>query len=211
MKNEKWYKETFDKVHVPDELLGKVMDMENQTKKTAKRGWRYAMGALAAAFGLFVASNGICYAATGETWVSRMTLWINGEKVEKDITWQDNGDGTFLGTVEMDDDKETLIVLTDAPNVTKEDGEVTYSFDGEGIEEFYSTDCVVEEDEDGSVWMRVREDGMCKAEADITADLADGYAEGDIAGGDGITFHYQVTQTEAGEYELVLSAELSAE
>ena len=89
MKNEKWYKETFDKVHVPGELLGKVMDMENQTEKKAKRGWRYAMGALAAALGLFVASNGICYAATGETWVSRMTVYFNGEKYEGEVTWQE--------------------------------------------------------------------------------------------------------------------------
>lgn len=33
MRNEKWYKETFDQVHVPDKLLGKVMNMENQTKE----------------------------------------------------------------------------------------------------------------------------------------------------------------------------------
>lgn len=213
MRNEKWYKETFDQVHVPDKLLGKVMNMENQTK--AKKGWRYAMGALGTAFALFVASNGICYAATGETWVSRMTLWINGEKVEKDVTWQENGDGTFLGTVEMDGSEETdLFVATDVEDVTREDGDYSFQFYGEG-DDSYSADCVidcgVEEDEDGTIWLRVREGGVCKAEADITADLADGYAEGDIAGGDGIIFHYQVTQTEAGDYELALSAELAGE
>lgn len=216
MRNEKWYKETFDQVHVPDKLLGKVMNMENQTK--AKKGWRYAMGALGTAFALFAASNGICYAATGETWVSRMTFLFNGEKVEKDVTWQDNGDGTFLGTVEMDGSEEgSLFLATDVEDITKENGDFSFSpeINSGEMDESYSADCVidcgVEEDEDGAIWLRVREGGVCKAEADITVDLADGYAEGDIAGGDGITFHYQVTQTEAGEYELSLSAKLPEE
>lgn len=221
MENKKWYQETFDQVHVPDKLLGKVMDMENQTK--AKKGWRYAMGALGTAFALFVASNGICYAATGETWVSRMTIYFNGEKVEKDVTWQDNGDGTFIGTVEVDGDEEKdLFAITDVEEVTRDD--MTFSFnegdvggdsnsgfvvDGESVSAVI--DCVVEKDEDGSVWVRVREDGVCKAEADVTADLADGFAEGDLPCGDGFAYHYQVTQTEAGEYELMLSAQLSEE
>ncbi len=214
MENKKWYQETFDQVHVPDKLLGKVMDMENQTK--AKKGWRYAMGALGTAFALFVASNGICYAATGETWVSRVTIYLNGGSIEKDVTWQDNGDGTFLGTVEMDSDEETgLVMFTHDVDMTNNG---TYSFEEDGMTadgnaEYVSSviDCVVEEDEDGSVWVRVREDGVCKAETDITADLADGFAEGELPCGDGFAYHYQVTQTEAGEYELMLSAELSEE
>ncbi len=214
MENKKWYQETFDQVHVPDKLLGKVMDMENRTK--AKKGWRYAMGALGTAFALFVASNGICYAATGETWVSRVTIYFNGGSIEKDVTWQDNGDGTFLGTVEMDSDEETgLVMFTDDVDMTNNG---TYSFEEDGMTadgnaEYVSSviDCVVEEDEDGSVWVRVREDGVCKAETDITADLADGFAEGELPCGDGFAYHYQVTQMEAGEYELMLSAELSEE
>lgn len=211
MKNEKWYKETFDKVHVPGELLGKVMDMENQTEKKAKRGWRYAMGALTAAFGLFVASNAICYAATGETWVSRMTISLNGEKIEKDITWQENGDGTFFGIVEVESDEEAeLFAITDDIEMTG--GDVVYSFDGEAGEDgvYAIVDCAIETDEDGSVWFRVNENGVCKAEIDLTADLADGMAEGDVVY-DGLTYHYQVTQASDGEYELTLSAEIAEE
>ena len=174
------------------------------------------MGALGTAFALFVASNGICYAATGETWVSRVTIYFNGGSIEKDVTWQDNGDGTFLGTVEMDSDEETgLVMFTHDVDMTNNG---TYSFEEDGMTadgnaEYVSSviDCVVEEDEDGSVWVRVREDGVCKAETDITADLADGLAEGELPCGDGFAYHYQVTQTEAGEYELMLSAELSEE
>ena len=213
MKNEKWYKETFDKVHVPEELLGKVMDMENQTEKKAKRGWRYAMGALAAAFGLFVASNGICYAATGETWVSRVTIYLNGEKVEKEVTWQENEDGTFFAELELENDMECeLFAITD--DIELATGELSYSFDGEELTgedgEYAFVSCEVETDEDGSVWLRVSENGICVAEADVTADLADGMAEGDIAY-DGFTYHYQVTQGADGEYELMLSAEIAEE
>lgn len=213
MKNEKRYKETFDKVHVPEELLGKVMDMENQTEKKAKRGWRYAMGALAAAFGLFVASNGICYAATGETWVSRMTIYLNGEKIEKEVTWQENEDGTFFAEVEMEGDLECeLFAVTD--DIELAAGDFSYSFNGEELAgedgEYTFVNVEVETDEDGSVWLRVNQDGTCVAEADVTADLADGMAEGDIAY-DGLTYHYQVTQGADGEYELMLSADIAEE
>lgn len=215
MKNEKWYKETFDKVHVPEELLGKVMDMKDQTEKKEKRGWRYAMGALAAAFGLFVASNGICYAATGETWVSRMTIYFNGERIEKDVTWQENADGTFIGHVEVEGDEEVdLFAIADDVEMA---GDLSFSFNGEdvnmtlGEEDIYSiVDCQVETDEDGSVWLRVNENEVCKAEVDLTADLADGVAQGDVTY-DGFTYHYQVTQNADGEYELMLSAEIAAE
>ena len=213
MKNEKRYKETFDKVHVPEELLGKVMDMENQTEKKAKRGWRYAMGALAAAFGLFVASNGICYAATGETWVSRMTIYLNGEKIEKEVTWQENEDGTFFAEVEMEGDLECeLFAVTD--DIELAEGEYSYSFNGEELAgedgEYTFVNVEVETDEDGSVWLRVNQDGTCVAETDVTADLADGMAEGDIAY-DGLNYHYQVTQGADGEYELMLSADIAEE
>lgn len=214
MKNKKFYKETFDKVHVPGELLGKVMNMENQTEKKAKRGWRYAVGAIASAIGLFVISNGICYAATGETWVGRMTIYFNGEKIEKDVTWQDNGDGTFFGTVDVDSDKEIqMFAVTDDVDMTS--GDITVSFDwqeiGMGEEDLCSVvSCEVQTDEDGSVWLRVSENDVCIAKADLTADLADGKAEGDISY-DGLTYHYQVTQGADGEYELMLSAEIAGE
>ena len=213
MKNEKWYKETFDKVHVPEELLGKVIKMENQTKKKAKRGWRYAMGTLAAAFGLLVASNGICYAATGQTWISRVTIYLNGEKMEKDVTWQENEDGTFFGTVYVESDEDTpLFAITDDVGLT---GDFSYSFDEDDImageDDVYSViNCEVVADEDGSVWLRVNENDVCRAEVDLTADLADGMAQGDLTY-DGFTYHYQVTQAADGEYELMLSTEILEE
>ncbi|MCM1538394.1 MAG: hypothetical protein NC254_08355 [bacterium] len=227
MSNKKWYQETFDKVHVPGELLGKVMDMENQTEKKAKKGWRYAMGTLAAAVGLFVASNGICYAATGETWVSRMTIYLNGEKIEKDVTWQENEDGTYLGTVNVGSDEEVgLFAVADDAGITGDlsasldddgtVGELSVFFDGEeiefGAEDVYAiVECEVETKEDGSIWLRVMENGNCKAEVDLTEDLADGMAEGDIVYDELLTYHYQVTQTADGEYDLTLLAQFEQE
>lgn len=240
MKNEKWYKETFDKVHVPGELLGKVMNMENQTEKKAKRRWRYAMGALAAAFGLFVASNAVCYAATGVTWVSQITFYLNGEKVERDITWMEYKVDEFTGmnvTIPMTEfigNIPTLEFLADDPSasvtlgiiIEAEDGEminnkdISYSLDDgkltiiEGAD-VYETEnaevsCKVETDEDGSVWLRLDENGVCKAEVDLTADLEDGLAEGDFVYG-GFTYHYQVTQASNFIYELKLSADPAGE
>lgn len=181
MKNEKWYKETFDKVHVPGELLGKVMNMENQTEKKAKRGWRYAMGTLAAVLGLFVASNVVCYAATGETWVSKVTVYLNGEKVERDISWQEYEDGELTGicvTIPMTEFIGNIPItefIANDPSLSvslaifmeAEDGEMinnkdsSYSLDDgkltitEGAD-VYETEnaevnCAVETEEDGSV------------------------------------------------------------
>lgn len=249
MKNEKWYKETFDKVHVPEELLGKVMNMENQTEKKAKRRWRYAMGALAAAFGLFVASNAVCYAATGETWVSKITFYLNGEKYERDITWQEYKDGEFTGicvTIPMTEFIGNIPITEFIGNIPMpefiannsslsaslsifmeaEDGEminnkdISYSLDDGSLTivegaDVYETEnaevsCKVETDEDGSVWLRLSENDVCKAEVDLTADLADGVAEGDFVY-DGFTYHYQVTQASKFLYELMLYADLAEE
>lgn len=213
MKNEKWYKETFDKVHVPEELLGKVMNMENQTEKKAKRGWRYAMGTLAAVFGLFVASNVVCYAATGETWVSKITFYLNGEKVERDVTWHEYEDGTLIGelSMEIDEENEQGLVFAITDDVEMINGDFTASVQDWNIPGEYSgINCTVEAEEDGSVWLRIGEDGVCKAEVDLSADLADGVAEGDLVC-DGLTYHYQVTQAADGEYELMLSADLAGE
>ncbi len=222
---EKWYKETFDKVHVPEELLGKVMDMENQTEKKAKRGWRYAMGALATAFGLFVASNGICYAATGETWVSRMTVYFNGEKYERDVTWQEYEDGKLIGMVPVTHSDEgdnsesvNMCIITEDGEIMDKD--ITYSIDDRALtviegDDGYATgncevSCEVEKDEDGSVWLRISENDVCKAEVNLTADLADGTAEGDLTY-DGLIYHYQVTQNANDAYEVMLSAEIAEE
>lgn len=171
------------------------------------------MGAMAAAFGLFMASNAICYAATGETWVSRITIYLNGEKVEKEVTWQENEDGTFFAEVELEGDLECeLFAVTDDFELTE--GELSYSFNGEELEgedgEYTFVNCEVETEEDGSVWFRINENDVCKAEVNLTADLADGMAEGDIAY-DGLTYHYQVTQGADGEYELMLSEEIAEE
>lgn len=225
MKNEKWYKETFDKVHVPEELLGRVMDMENQTAKKAKRGWRYAMGALAAVFGLFVASNGISYAATGETWVSRMTVCLNGEKYERDITWQECENGKFIGMVLVTESVEWYHSASIRLAIITEDGlmiekDLSYSIDDQVLtiiegDDVYETgncelSCEMKADEEGSIWLRVNENDICIAEVDLTADLADGTAEGDVAY-DECIYHYHVTQQADRKYEVTLSVQIAEE
>ena len=59
-----------------------------------------AMAAAALAITV-VASNGICYAATGETWIGKMKVLINGVETEQEVTWEQQED-MLVGTIEME-------------------------------------------------------------------------------------------------------------
>ena len=76
------------------------MEMKKDTFKF-RNCVKYAIAAVAALVLTVVASNGICYAATGETLFSKIRFYVNGEEVEHDITWQEE-DGTMVGTFEME-------------------------------------------------------------------------------------------------------------
>lgn len=81
MNNKEFYTDTFNEVHVPAAVLGKVRDMKME-KTTIKRQnkLRYAVSAVAVLAVCLIASNGICYAATGDTWIQKVTFYVNGEK-----------------------------------------------------------------------------------------------------------------------------------
>ncbi len=237
MKNEQLYKETFDQVHVSEALLGKVMDMETirteQKNRRAKR-WRYAMGTLAAAAGVFIISNGVCYAATGETWVSRMTIHMNGQKTEQEVQWEELDDGTFMGRVEAGDaegDVDIFAFTDDAQQAQQdytiridgENGASDYTISGNGpvtdddmaTADFTFTEYCVETRDDGSVWFMLTEAGETKLEVDLTEDMADGLAEGCASYG-GLTFLYQVEGPAGGtgedaDYDLAVSVEMAQE
>ena len=63
------YYETFQEVHAPEALAGKVMNMTNQNKNNKSFIKKFAVTAACLAT-LFVGSNAIAYAATGATWIS---------------------------------------------------------------------------------------------------------------------------------------------
>ena len=99
MNNANRYKAMMGEVHASADLIGKVKGIPME--KTKKRGvaLRLATATCAGLLGVFVVTNGVCYAATGETWVEKATVWVNGEPMEMDVQLTQNGDVT-VGTVE---------------------------------------------------------------------------------------------------------------
>lgn len=93
-------RQVYDEIHAPEVLLGKVMEMKKDEFK-GRRIVKYIAAAVLALAIMVAASNGICYAATGETWIGKMKVWINGVETEQDVTWQQDGD-TLVGIMEME-------------------------------------------------------------------------------------------------------------
>lgn len=95
MSNSSQYKAMMGEVHASADLIGKVkgIPMEKTKKRTA--ALKFATATCAALLGVFVVTNGVCYAATGETWVEKATVYINGEPVELDVQMTQNGETTI--------------------------------------------------------------------------------------------------------------------
>ena len=93
-------RQVYDEIHAPEVLLGKVMEMKKDEFK-GRRMVKYIAAAVLALAITVVASNGICYAATGETWIGKIKVWINGVETEHDVTWHQEGD-VLYGTIEME-------------------------------------------------------------------------------------------------------------
>ncbi|MBQ8799466.1 MAG: hypothetical protein IJZ55_07875 [Lachnospiraceae bacterium] len=102
-------KRVYDEIHAPEVLLGKVMEMKKDEFKR-RRTVKYIAAAVLVLALSVVASNGICYAATGETWIGKMMVYINGEKTEQEVTWQQDGD-TLYGVMELEVEEGEPFVL----------------------------------------------------------------------------------------------------
>lgn len=189
MKNKEYYQETFNEIHVPEAVLGKVRDMKMEEKKIQKKSrLRYA-AAIAAAFGLcIVASNGICYAATGNTWVEKVILYVNGEPVEQDITWYQEGD-TVYGQMEyeIEGDEPASVVFYDGAGAAPELEDVA---DKDAVEYSDVVDFTTEIIEENNRLFLVIGD----SKIDITEDFADGACSGTFEF-QGVTHNYEVTGT----------------
>lgn len=86
MSNKEWYKESFDQVHIPEAVLGKVRNMEKKQKIIKRKSkLRYAVTVIAVLMLCFAVSNGITYAATGEsvaTWIEKGWSVCDNEAVD---------------------------------------------------------------------------------------------------------------------------------
>ena len=189
MNNRDYVRGAYDEIHAPDALFGKVMDMKNkEVKKFDKRNvFKYA-AAFAAFAVAFAGSNGICYAATGETWVEKAYVYINGEKQEQDITYTQEGD-MVVGEMqlEVDENDDVVVSVVDEAEITTEDNVGS-------MDDTAELKC-----EDGKVYLVV-----AGKTVDITEDFVDGEASGQVEC-NGEMVNYTVTGT-ADSYEISLES-----
>lgn len=182
MNNKEFYTDTFNEVHVPAAVLGKVRDMKME-KTTIKRQnkLRYAASVVAILAVCLIASNGICYAATGDTWIQKVTFYVNGEKQELDMTMHKEGD-TLVGEVTREiEGKESYMIITSSDASESDQVMITDSADKE-------TSLVSEDDK---IYLVI---GDNLKRIDITEDFADGKCSGTVEL-EGVTYNYEVTGT----------------
>lgn len=180
------YQNTFNKVHASDELVRKVKLMTKENSKTKIYALKKVLCIAAAAVFLFVASNVVAFAATGETWVEMITMKVtyNGEKKDIDIikTTDEDGNRRYVWHDELKD----------------KNGEVyTYEFDlGSDINAIQNIEIVqfmpqlVEKD--GRIYVT---EPLYKVNQDITEDFADGEAKVELTMGDEETHILTITGT----------------
>lgn len=167
--------------------------MEKTKKRTT--ALKFATATYAALLGVFVVTNGVCYAATGETWVEKATVYINGEPVEMDVQMSQNGDttvGEINYTVEDADGEGGEVQMTMISEVGDFD-DTTYEihdYTVEGAEDGSpNADDMVLESTDGHVVLAP--EGV--EPIDLTDQLATNGAAMGTYDKDGATYVYQVS------------------
>ena len=181
MNNKEFYTDTFNEIHVPAAVLGRVRDMKMEREAIKRQSkLRYAVSAVAVLAVCLIASNGICYAATGDTWIQKVSFYVNGEKQELDVTMHKEGD-TVVGEVtrEVDEGEEAYVVTTD--NIGSDEEIV--------VESAIKDSSLISE---GDKVYLVIGDNLKKI--DITEDFADGKCSGSFEL-EGLTYNYEVTGT----------------
>lgn len=195
MSNSSQYKAMMGEVHASADLIGKVKGIPMEKTKKRTTALKFATATCAALLGVFVVTNGVCYAATGETWVEKATVYINGEPVEMDVQMSQNGDttvGEINYTVEDADGEGGEVQMTMISEGGDFDG-TTYEihdYTVEGAEDGSpNADDMVLESSDGHV--------VLAPEGTEPIDLTDQLKANGAATGtyekDGATYVYQVS------------------
>lgn len=195
MSNQSQYKAMMGEVHASADLIGKVKGIPMEKTKKRTTALKFATATYAALLGVFVVTNGVCYAATGETWVEKATVYINGEPVEMDVQMSQNGDttvGEINYTVEDADGEGGEVQMTMISEVGDFD-DTTYEihdYTVEGAEDgLPNADDMVLEPTDGHVVLAP--EGV--EPIDLTDQLATNGAAMGTYDKDGATYVYQVS------------------
>ena len=216
MSNASQYKAMMGEVHASADLIGKVKGIPME--KTKKRGvaLRLATATCAGLLGVFVVTNGVCYAATGETWMEKATVWVNGEPMEMDVQMSQQGDVT-VGTIEYTMEDAVGEGGDIAMTMSAEDGDFSnmayeikdYTAEGADAADGAAEGMVLESD-DGHVLL-VPGDGSQAEPIDITDQIkAQGGATGTFEM-DGATYVYQVSGEPGNWHASVAALGASAE
>lgn len=128
MTNREKYKQAFSGLHASIDV-----GMEDiMKKKSANIAKRIAVAAVALAIG-FAGSNGVCYAATGETWVEKVFLKVNG--VDTEVKKMELDEGMVGYEIELPPykngenlEEQVVIIISDEENL--ENVNVTYDENG---------------------------------------------------------------------------------
>lgn len=205
------YKTMMEQIHAPSSVVEKARNipMEKGAIKQAfkRNALHYSAAAAAVLVAVFIVSNGVCYAATGETWVEKATVYVNGEPEEMDVTMSQPNDETTIAEITYDtadgnDEISMTFTAEGGEGISANDIEIndyTVSGDGSDVES-----AMVLESKDGKVI--VAPDGV--EPIDITDQIREqGGAIGTFER-DGNTYVYKVWG-EAGAYSA--SVELESE
>lgn len=190
------YSAMMDEIHVPSEVLGKVMNMKSETKTLNRTRMMHNIATIAAVLAVcFVASNGICYAASGKTWVETVKIYINGEETEQEIYYEEDGD-KVSGTMTFDVDENESMNVSITTDLDA-DGNIsdTITADTGGSD---SMDEVSLESKGGKLYLIISN----TTEIDITDDFSDGLCEGSFTLNE-TTYWYKITGNEL-EYSIDL-------
>jgi len=163
MNNNDYIRGTFDEIQTPDALFGKVINM-NKKQSKMRNIMKFATRAAAAFAILFVGSNGICYAATGQTWVEKIIVNVNGEEKEVDIEWTEDDD-TLTGIATFEVDEEDGVEPVEYIIAVENE-------EGSSKPEVNKVNIPTLEEKDGKIYFNVSTQSI-----DITEDFADGKAE----------------------------------
>lgn len=119
------YKATFTEIHAPEALARKVKNM-TKSNKNPKVSFMKRFAVAAAAFAvLFAGSNGVAYAATGNTWIESVVVYFNGSGYDAELGGQAGEDAVIYRETNEQDVKGTEITITDETPFIMEEYNVT--------------------------------------------------------------------------------------
>lgn len=143
--NVNFYTETFDNIHAPEELARKVngMNMGKNSKKVNFVVRKFGYVAAAAAL-IAVSSNVATYAATGETWVHKAVISINGEDKEVEVKESTDEQGNDVYKIEQyDENGNGWSVESDIP---LDDDKIQINEDENGINVEFKEDLFADDE-----------------------------------------------------------------